>query len=122
MRCLLSVLAFLALLAPLTAHVFPDQRAEREIQVRFSASHVRIKYKLEVNTLTMALEANQILKKEDLGSIRGPSDMAKQYAKRKAVHLMDGLHVRLNDGERLEWKHRDEKLLITAESEQQFIL
>jgi nickel/cobalt transporter (NicO) family protein len=122
MRSFLTIALFLALLTPLTAHTFLDQRAEREIQVRFSATQIRVKYKLEINAITMALEANLILKKDDLGTIRGPSDLAKQYAKRKAVHLMDGLHLRLNEGERLNWHHREDKLQITAESEQQFIM
>lgn len=122
MRPFIAAFAFLVLAVGATAHTFPGMRAEREIAVRFSASVVRVKYKLEINVLTMAAEGNQILKKEEIGTIRGPRDLAKLYATRKAALLMDGLDAKLDDGERLAWKHRDDRLDILAESDQQYIL
>jgi nickel/cobalt exporter len=122
MRSLLAAIAFLVLVVGATAHTFPGMRAEREIAVRFSTSNVRVKYKLEINASTMAVEANRIFKKEDLGTIKGLRDLAKVYAKRKADLLMDGLDAKLDDGDRLAWKHRDDRLDITAESDQQFII
>jgi nickel/cobalt transporter (NicO) family protein len=122
MRSLLAAFAFLVLAVGATAHTFPGMRAEREIAVRFSASTVRVKYKLEINAITMAAEGNQILKKEDFAQIKGLRDLAKVYAKRKADLLMDGLDAKLGDGERLAWKHREDRLDITAESDQQFVI
>jgi ABC-type nickel/cobalt efflux system permease component RcnA len=122
MRSPLAAFAVLALVVTATGHTFPDQRAEREINVRISDTTVRVKYKLEINAITMAVEGNQILKKDDYGTIKGPRDLARVYAKRKAALLMDGLDAKLNDGDRLEWAHNADKLDITAESDQQFIL
>ncbi len=122
MRSTLAAGAFLILAVSATAHTFPGMRAEREIAVRFSDSAVRIKYKLEINAITMAAEGNQILSKDDIATIKGLRDLASVYAKRKAQLLADGLDVKLNDGDRLNWTHRADKLTITAESDQQFII
>ncbi len=122
MRSLLAAAAFLLLALGVAAHTFPGMRAEREIAVRFSASAVRVKYKLEINAVTMAAEGNQILAKDDIAKIKGLRDLAKVYAARKAALLADGLDAKLAGGDRLAWKHRDDRLDITAESDQQFIL
>lgn len=122
MRNISAAFAFLVLAVGATAHTFPGMRAEREIAVRFSEVAVRVKYKLEINAITMAAEGNQILKKEDFAQIKGLRDLAKVYAKRKADLLMDGLDAKLGDGERLSWKQREDRLDITAESDQQFVI
>lgn len=122
MRSLISACAFFGLALVASSHTFPGMRAEREIAVRFSASAVRVKYKLEINAITMAAEGNQILQKDDYGAIKGVRDLAKVYARRKALHIMDGLDAVLNDGDRLTWKFRDDRLDIVAESEQQYVL
>lgn len=122
MRSLLAAAAFLCLALGLSAHTFPGMRAEREIAVRFSASTVRVKYKLEINAVTMAAEGNQILAKDDIAKIKGLRDLAKVYAARKAALLADGLDAKLDNGDRLAWKHRDDRLDIVAESDQQFII
>ncbi len=122
MRSMLAAFALLVLAVGATAHTFPGMRAEREIAVRFSETAVRVKYKLEINAITMAAEGNQILKKEDFAQIKGLRDLAKVYAKRKADLLMDGLDAKLGNGERLSWKQREDRLDITAESDQQFVI
>ncbi|MBL8867269.1 MAG: hypothetical protein JNK93_17060, partial [Planctomycetia bacterium] len=103
MRSLLAAAAFLCLALGLSAHTFPGMRAEREIAVRFSASTVRVKYKLEINAVTMAAEGNQILAKDDIATITGLRDLAKVYGGRKAALLADGLDAKLDNGDRLAW-------------------
>jgi nickel/cobalt transporter (NicO) family protein len=103
------------------AHTFPDQRAERTIYVRLTESAVVVKYKLELNGITMAVDGGHILKPDDTKNIRGLRDLAPRYAKRKAPYLLDGLEAKLGDT-RLDFTHRDDKLDVVFETENQFVI
>jgi nickel/cobalt exporter len=77
------------------AHPLPNLRFDRAVHVRVGASGVTVKYALELNEWTMAIDGNRVLKGEDTAGLTGRLAYAKAYAARKAPLLADGLRAKL---------------------------
>ena len=85
-------LAILLLAAPAAlAHPLPNLRFDRAVHVRVGSAGVTVKYALEINEWTMAIDGNRVLKGEETAGLTGPLAYAKAYAARKAPLLADGL-------------------------------
>ena len=81
---------FLLLLTPSAfAHPLPNLRFDRTVHVRIGTSGVTVKYALELNDWTMAIDGNTLLKPTDLEGLKGQQSYAKKYAEKKAPILID---------------------------------
>ena len=92
----LSLLALLLAASPALAHPLPNLRFDRVVHVRVGGSGVTVKYALEVNDWTMAIDGNRVLKPEDVAGLTGSQAYAKKYAARKAPLLADNLRATLD--------------------------
>ena len=92
----LSLLAVLLAASPALAHPLPNLRFDRVVHVRVGGAGVSVKYALELNDWTMAIDGNRVLKPEDVAGLTGPLAYAKVYAARKAPLVADGLRATLN--------------------------
>ncbi len=79
----------LLLTTPAVAHPLPNLRFDRTVHVRIGASGVTVKYALELNDWTMAIDGNTLLKPADLDGLKGQQSYAKKYAEKKAPILID---------------------------------
>ncbi|MGL6075055.1 MAG: hypothetical protein ACRC8S_12925 [Fimbriiglobus sp.] len=80
-----------------TAHPLPNLRFDRVVHVRLSGTKVIVKYTLDLNDWTMAIDGNRILSPQDTKNLTGAQAFAKKYAERKAPLLADNLRAKLGD-------------------------
>lgn len=93
---IVSLLAVLLVASPAVAHPLPNLRFDRVVHVRVGGAGVTVKYALEVNDWTMAIDGNRVLKPEDVAGLTGAQAYAKKYAARKAPLLADDLRATLD--------------------------
>ena len=89
MKRLAPLLFLLLLTTPAFAHPLPNLRFDRTVHVRIGTSGVTVKYALELNDWTMAIDGNTLLKPTDLEGLKGQQSYAKKYAEKKAPILID---------------------------------
>jgi nickel/cobalt transporter (NicO) family protein len=93
-------LAFITLLltsGTLAAHPLPNLRFDRVVHVRATSTGITVKYTLDLNDWTMAIDGNRILQPEDVKNLTGPQAYAKKYAERKAPLMADNFRAKLGD-------------------------
>ncbi|MFO0848681.1 MAG: hypothetical protein U0871_09025 [Gemmataceae bacterium] len=98
-----ALFTLLLLAAPAVAHPLPNMRFDRTVHVRLAPSGVTIRYAVELNDWTMALDGAPIIPRAETASLTGPQAYAKKYAEKKAPLLADSLRATL-DGKPLTFR------------------
>ena len=91
----LCLFALLVVAPAAAAHPLPNLRFDRTVHVRVGEGGVSVKYSLEVNDWTMALDGSRVLRPEDVQGLTGSLSYARKYAGRKAPLLADSLRCTL---------------------------
>jgi len=90
----LLTLTLLLLVAPTApAHPLPNLRFDRTVQVKVESTGVVVKYALELNEWTMAIDGNRLLTAADVAGVTGGRAYANKYGARKAVFIADNLRA-----------------------------
>jgi nickel/cobalt transporter (NicO) family protein len=97
LRGVLLVVGLLATSLSVLAHPLPNMRYDRVVHVRVSATRVVVKYTLDLNDWTMALDGAKILKPEETKNLTGAMAFARKYAEKKGPLLAENLLVKLGD-------------------------
>lgn len=94
----LATLAAVLLPAVAAGHPLPNLRFDRTVAVRVAPAGVTVRYDLELNDWTMALDGRDLVTPAELKSIVGSRGFARVYAAKKAPLIADDLRATL-DGE-----------------------
>jgi ABC-type nickel/cobalt efflux system permease component RcnA len=79
--------------APAVGHPLPNMRFDRTVHVRLAPSGVTVRYTLELNDWTMALDGSSIIPRAEAAALTGPQAYAVKYAEKKAPLLADNLRA-----------------------------
>lgn len=77
-------------------HPLPNLRYDRTIHVRLSPAGVTVRYSLEMNDWTMALDGKNLISGDDWKGVTGQLGYATTYAAKKAPLLADALRLTLD--------------------------
>lgn len=79
-----------------TAHPLPNLRYDRTVHVKVESTGVVVRYVLELNDWTMAIDGNRLLTAEDVAGLTGGQAYAKKYGAKKAIHIADNLRAKFD--------------------------